>query len=217
VYSFGTTPESRSLPRAAEGDPRMFGSWGVYLMPMLRGADDPVARDGRTLLEFFQEQTDGHAQAGGPSNLRQMSTQAGSGDRCQMSTQAGKRRGLLIGRTELGVALGKPAIAVVLALDEGWQPVREISGKTGLSGKHTYKILIKKLAPLGLAQSDLGEWVKQGTRQVWKAGIPVEECRPDPLPDVVGARLRRWEAERQGRKEEFPTAAELEEKFRAMR
>jgi hypothetical protein len=157
-----------------------------------------VADETHTLFRFFENpgMTPSHAEMMAPSNLGR-------------STPLGvTRRGMLIGRTSLGVALGKPAVAVYLTLDDGWQPIREIAEKTGMTRDYAYRLLSRILAPMGLARSDSGEFIRQGTRQMWRIGMPIEECHPENLPDAVGARMRRWEAEQADRKLRYPVTEE---------
>lgn len=191
VLSFDRAREGKTLPRAKTGDPSLFGKWGVYIVPSLRERTNPVVitDESHTLIEFFSDP--------GLLNLGLLTTQEGR-----------VRRGLLIGRTSLGVALGKPAVAVYLVLNDEWQTVNVIAGKLGMKYDYTYRLLSRILAPMGLARSSMREYVGSGQRQLWHVGVPIEECHPKNLPDVVDARLRRWVREREARKVKFPVTEE---------
>jgi hypothetical protein len=137
-------------------------------------------------------------------------------------THADTRRALLIGRTNVGVELGKSAVWLRLRADDEPRTIKELAGLAQVNPVTAGQVIRRKLAPKGLLVNQGGEWFAldehpgggwwEGGK--WVQGIPLHECQAQD--DRVGRRLRRIAADRAERtaelirREEEWITAELE-------
>lgn len=169
--------------------------------------------DGETLLQYYSE----------PSNCHVGEHSKGT----RIYTLGGydRRLALLIGRTNLGIHLGKTKTAVLLSLRDSFgtmaggvpesasiaQKVRYLS----VASEHwEYDSVIAKRANVSvrvareslryLHKIGLAERARANKRHVWKTGTPIGEYDTGNLPDVVGTRLKRWAKDREAWALEHP-------------
>jgi hypothetical protein len=133
------------------------------------------------------------------------------------------RRALLIGRTELGVMLGKSAVAVALKAGDQPRTIKELAGLAQVNPYTAGQVIRRKLAPKGLLANVGGEWFGladhpgrgwwEGGR--WVTGIPLHEYKVHWSSNRVGRRLEiiagqrgAWKAEHM-RREDMWIAREL--------
>jgi hypothetical protein len=149
AYNFRQPRAGKTLLRAAAGDPTFHGDHGVYTVESHR---ERMRQPERKKKDKLQEWL-----------LSPVGT----------FTQEGTRRWLLLCRTETGIALGKTAIAVYLALDDNTGlTVGDIAEVVRIP-HNTVSNALQKLEKLSLAYS-------QG--KLWTLGaIPIEQFDPGTL------------------------------------
>lgn len=129
-------------------------------------------------------------------------------------THGDTRRALLIGRTELGVMLGKPAVRLCLKAGDQPRSIRELAGLAQVDPSTAGEVIRKKLAPKGLLTNVGGEWFELAThpgmgwweRGKWVQGIPLHEYNLRPGNNRVGRRLDRIARDRRKRQDELTVA-----------
>lgn len=116
-------------------------------------------------------------------------------------TYADTRRALLIGRTELGLMLGKPAVRLCLKADDQPRTIKELAALAEVNVSTAGEVIRKKLSPKGLLTNVGGTWFELDShpgggwwdRGKWVQGIPLDEYYMRPAgqggPNRIGDRL----------------------------
>lgn len=137
-------------------------------------------------------------------------------------TYAGTRSALLIGRTELGIMLGKPGVRLCLKADSEPRTIKQLAALADVDPSVAGDVIRKKLSPKGLLTNIGGEWFELAThpgggwweRGRWVQGIPLGEYYMRPArhggPNRVGRRLSAIASQRRrfhGTEDEWISAA----------
>lgn len=116
-------------------------------------------------------------------------------------TYADTRKALLIGRTELGLMLGKTGVRLCLKADDQPRTIKELAGLAQVNVSTAGEVIRKKLSPKGLLTNVGGTWFELAShpgmgwwdRGKWVQGIPLDEYYIRPArhggPNRIGKRL----------------------------